>query len=84
MNSLNKYSKINPITYDSISIFGLYDTEKDNIKILCQKTNYYTIECNFFEIIIENEKSTFNIIDNQILTYSASIFGLKKIVIFLN
>ena len=49
MNSLNKYSKINPITYDSISIFGLYDTEKDNIKILCQKTNYYTIECNFLK-----------------------------------
>ena len=78
MNSLNKYSKINQLIYDSISIFGLYDTEKDNIKILCQKTNYYTIECIFFEIIIEDDKSKFTILGNQILTYSASNIWSEK------
>ena len=48
-NSLERIS--NSLTYNSISIFGLYDTDKYNIKILCKNEDYTTIICYFFEII---------------------------------
>ena len=69
-NSLEKIS--NSLTYELISIFGLYDTDKYNIKILCKKGNDNTINCNFFEIIIENQKSTFNFNNNLNLAFTIS------------
>ena len=52
-DSITIYTNINSLTYDSISSFGLYDTNDFNIKILCRQ-NEENIYCNFFKITISN------------------------------
>ena len=49
IDSLEKYTNLNSLTYTSISSFGLYDTNENKIKLLCRKNNRY-INCEFFEI----------------------------------
>ena len=65
-NKLEPYSGI-LLNYENISEVTLYDTPKDNIKILCLKISY-NIECIFVEINVINN-------DNQI-----KLMDIRKII----
>ena len=41
IDSLEKNTNLNSLTYTSISSFGLYDTNENTIKLLCRKNNRY-------------------------------------------
>ena len=69
-NSLTKYNNPNYLTYDSISSFGLYDTDNNYIKLLCQKNNQ-SIYCNFLEIIM-NDQYSFVIKSNDNLVFTTA------------
>jgi len=49
----------------------LYDTDINNIKIICRGTNN-NIECSFFKIIIENDKSNISLIGNNSIVFTTS------------
>ena len=68
--TLYKYIKEYDFGYIDISNFGLYDTEKDNFKILCKKQGL-NINCMFIEIIIK-QKSNFYFDNVNILVFSVS------------
>ena len=48
----------NKETYNSISSFGLYDTNENSKKLLCQQNNQ-NIQCEFFEVKIINNEANF-------------------------
>ena len=54
-DSLVFINSINPLSYNSISSFGLYDTNKNDIKLLCKQTEQ-NINCFFFEIKLKTNK----------------------------
>ena len=70
LDTLTKYKNIDFLEYYSISSFGLYDTDKNDIKILC-KQSAQTINCNFLKITI-NIQSRFSLLvgDNIVFTLS--------------
>ena len=54
-DSLGFINSTNPLSYNSISSFGLYDTNKNDIKLLCKQTEQ-NINCFFFEIELKTNK----------------------------
>ena len=61
----------NSLSYNSISSFGLYDTDDNYIKLLCEKSSQ-TIYCEFFKIklsppILQND---FNSLGNEKLIFT--------------
>ena len=51
-DALTPYINSNPLSYDSISSFGLYDTNNNYIKLLCRQNNQ-KIYCKFFKIVFK-------------------------------
>ena len=78
-DSLTLLTNQNSMEYDSISSFGLYDTDKNknNIKILCRK-NSQNIQCNFFEITINGKSSYSSKGDNKIIFATSDEFTEKN------
>ena len=52
-NNLNKYN--------SISSFGLYDTDKSDVKFLCRKENSQNVKCNFLKIQFRAEPKKYSL-----------------------
>ena len=57
-DSFKSYAGNNSLNYDSISAFGLYDTDKNYVKLLCAKSSTI-LQCNFLKLIIKNDKNDF-------------------------
>ena len=84
INLLNHYldsltlGSISPVLrYNDISTFGLYDTDKNEIKILCNKPkNQQNIYCNFFKTT-KNSLSSDILGDNNII-FTSNIFNEKN------
>ena len=65
------------LRYNDISTFGLYDTDKNEIKILCNKPkNQQNIYCNFFKTT-KNPLSSDILGDNNII-FTSNIFNEKN------
>ena len=62
--------------FDSISSLGLYDTDKNNIKLLCRQNNQNII-CNFITITIE-EKINIECIDDENIAFTTSKVFTEK------
>ena len=71
LSRIIKYTTDDTFYYDSVSSFGLYDTDINNIKILCRGTSN-NIECNFFEIIIKDDKSNISLIGDNSIVFTTS------------
>ena len=69
-NSLTLYENTEPSSFDSISSFGLYDTDKNNIKLLCVQRREEII-CIFIDIAI-TDKSSYTKIEAQNLIFTPS------------
>ena len=70
-NELILYNNANNLIYDSISSFGLYDTDINNIKLLCRQIDQ-NIKCNFFKIFINEESSRYELIGDENIIFTTS------------
>ena len=71
--ALTSYINVNSLTYDSISSFGLYDTDNNYIKLLCRQRSQ-TIYCEFVKIILSSQpsfQSNFNSLGDEKLIFTA-------------
>ena len=66
---LDKYGRQKSLNFNSISIFGLYDTGENNIKLLCKKSGI-TIQCNFLLISFEDNKSKFDLLEEENIKFT--------------
>ena len=64
--------------YESICSFGFYDTDKNNIKLLCIQ-NIQNIKCNFLNITKSEKNFTYGIIgDENIVFITKNVFTEKN------
>ena len=70
-NELILYNNANNLIYDSISSFGLYDTDINNIKLLCRQIDQ-NIKCSFFKIFINEESSRYELIGDENIIFTTS------------
>ena len=76
-DTLTKYSNIESLTYNSISSFGLYDTDINDIKLLC-RVEVKTINCTFIKITINNDSGFDSLGGNDISFITSASFTEKN------
>ena len=75
--ALTRLANSNPLFYNSISSFGLYNTDDDYVKLLCRQ-NSQLIQCEFFKIILLPQisvpfyKNDFSLLGNEKISFTAT------------